>query len=72
VDELAARSRRAVQAARGGWLPPDAIPEARLVGAWIAAHDPPYLELGLGVGESEHAAFLESVGALVAQANGGQ
>jgi DNA polymerase-3 subunit epsilon len=61
--ELASRSRRAVEAARGGWLPADAIPEARLVGAWIAAHDPPALELGVGVGEAEHAAFLGRLGA---------
>ena len=72
VGELAARSRRAVQAARGGWLPADAIPEARLVGAWIAAHEPPALELGLGVGEVEHAVFVESVGGAVVHANGGQ
>ncbi len=63
LRELASRSRRAVQDSRGGWLPADAIPEARLVGAWIAAHEPPALELGLGVGEPEHAAFLERLGA---------
>jgi DNA polymerase-3 subunit epsilon len=70
VDELAARSRRAVSTAGGGWLPADEIPEARLVGAWIASHEPPELELGLGVGESEHAAFLASAGGVVTQANG--
>jgi DNA polymerase-3 subunit epsilon len=61
VDELAARSRRAVSAGGAGWLPAEEIPEARLVGAWIAAHDPPCLELGLGVGAEEHAAFLDGV-----------
>ncbi len=62
VPELTSRSHRAVTVAGGGWLAADAIPEARLVGAWIAAHDPPALELGLGVGEPEHAAFLEDLG----------
>jgi DNA polymerase-3 subunit epsilon len=63
VDELVSRSRRAVRIGGEGWLPAEEIPEARLVGAWIAAHDPPALELGLGVGEAEHAAFLQSLGA---------
>jgi DNA polymerase-3 subunit epsilon len=67
LGELVPRSRRAVGAAGGGWLPADEIPEARLVGAWVTAHDPPALELGLGVGETEHAAFL---GRVVAPANG--
>jgi DNA polymerase-3 subunit epsilon len=58
AGELASRSRRAVRIGGEGWLPADEIPEARLVGAWIAAHDPPALELGLGVGEAEHTAFL--------------
>jgi DNA polymerase-3 subunit epsilon len=47
--ELAARSAAAVRAAPrpelGGWLPADEVAEARLVGAWLAAHDPPALEL---------------------------
>ena len=34
----------------GGWLPADAVAEARLVGAWIAANQPPALELGAGRG----------------------
>ncbi len=62
VPELTSRSHRAVTVAGGGWLAAEAIPEARLVGAWIAAHDPPALDLGLGVGESDHAAFLERLG----------
>jgi len=49
-DELAARSAAALRAAPrpelGGWLPADEVAEARLVGAWIAAHEPPALELG--------------------------
>jgi DNA polymerase-3 subunit epsilon len=60
--ELAARSARALarapRAGVGGWLPADAIAETRLVGLWMAAHAPPALELGAGVGEREHAAFL--------------
>ena len=46
----AAHGRRAAPRAPrrelGGWLPPEEIDETRLVGAWIAAHDPPALELG--------------------------
>jgi DNA polymerase-3 subunit epsilon len=60
-SELAARSARALArapaAALGGWLPGDAVPEARLVGLWVAAHDPPTLELHAGVGEREIAEF---------------
>jgi DNA polymerase III subunit epsilon len=72
LDELVSRSRRAVEAGGGGWLPADEIPEARLVGAWIASHDPPELELGLGVGFEEHAEFVASVGGVVVSANGGR
>src|SRR4051812_37537865 len=42
----------------GGWLPADAVAETRLVGAWIAANDPPALELGPRTGEAAHEAFL--------------
>ena len=49
-EELVARSTAALRAAPrpelGGWLPPDEVAEARLVGAWLAAHEPPALELG--------------------------
>jgi DNA polymerase-3 subunit epsilon len=60
---LAPRSARAFNRAPapgrlGGWLPADAIPETRLVGAWIAANEPPMLELGPRTGEAEHEAFL--------------
>jgi DNA polymerase-3 subunit epsilon len=65
--ELAARSARALRAAPppgklGGWLPGDAVAEARLVGAWIAANQPPALELGARTGEAAHAAFLARIG----------
>jgi DNA polymerase-3 subunit epsilon len=50
--ELLARSLAAVRAAArpelGGWLPAGEVAEARLVGAWVAAHEPPVLELGAG------------------------
>ncbi len=63
--ELAARSARVLARAPapglGGWLPADAVAEARLVGAWVASHDPPALELRAGVGEDEHAAFVRTV-----------
>jgi DNA polymerase-3 subunit epsilon len=64
--ELAARSTRALarapSAALGGWLPADAVAEARLVGLWMAANAPPTLELRRGLGEPEHAAFLARAG----------
>jgi DNA polymerase III subunit epsilon len=61
--DLAARSARAFTAAPtagklGGWLPAEAVAEARLVGMWIAANRPPTLELGARTGEAAHAAFL--------------
>ena len=47
--ELAARTAAALRAAPrpelGGWLPADEVAEMRLVGAWLAAHEPPALEL---------------------------
>jgi DNA polymerase III subunit epsilon len=47
--ELTARTAAALRAAPrrelGGWLPADEVAETRLVGAWVAAHDPPALEL---------------------------
>jgi DNA polymerase-3 subunit epsilon len=61
--ELAPRSARAyaeapASASLGGWLPADAVAEARLVGAWIAANQPPALELGARTGKAAHTAFL--------------
>ena len=48
-DELSTRTAAALRAAPrpelGGWLPADEVAETRLVGAWVAAHDPPALEL---------------------------
>jgi DNA polymerase-3 subunit epsilon len=47
--ELEARSAAALRAEPrpelGGWLPAGEVAEARLVGAWVAAHAPPALEL---------------------------
>jgi DNA polymerase-3 subunit epsilon len=49
ADEVAARTefalRRAVPAGLGGWLPADELDETRIVGAWLAAHEAPALEL---------------------------
>jgi DNA polymerase-3 subunit epsilon len=64
---LAPRSARAFIRAPapgrlGGWLPADAIPETRLVGAWIAANEPPVLELGPRTTEADLRAFLASSG----------
>src|SRR5215217_3395959 len=48
-EELSARTAAALRAAPrpelGAWLPADEVAEIRLVGAWLAAHDPPALEL---------------------------
>jgi DNA polymerase-3 subunit epsilon len=65
--ELAPRSARAyaeapASASLGGWLPADAVAEARLVGAWIVANQPPALELGARTGKAAHTAFLARAG----------
>jgi DNA polymerase-3 subunit epsilon len=60
AGELAARSQAVLRRAPAGWLTPEDVAEARLVGAWIAAHDPPALELRAGVGAREHAEFVAS------------
>jgi DNA polymerase-3 subunit epsilon len=70
--DLAARSARAFRAAPppgklGGWLPADAVAEARLVGMWIAANRPPALELGPRTGEAAHHAFLAREGVATAE-----
>jgi DNA polymerase-3 subunit epsilon len=48
-EEVAGRTavalRRAVPAGLGGWLPADELDEARIVGAWLAGHEAPALEL---------------------------
>jgi DNA polymerase-3 subunit epsilon len=36
----------------GGWLPADEVAEIRLVGSWLAANEPPVLELDHDVLES--------------------
>jgi DNA polymerase-3 subunit epsilon len=63
-EELLARTEAAVRAAPrrelGGWLPAAEVPEARLVGAWVAAHEPPVLELGERTTMGRLAAFVRS------------
>jgi DNA polymerase-3 subunit epsilon len=66
-EELTVRSASAFRAAPapgklGGWLPADAVAEARLVGLWVAANRPPTLELGARTGEAAHTAFLARAG----------
>jgi DNA polymerase III subunit epsilon len=47
--ELVARTETALRAARpGGLLSPEEVDEVRIVSSWIAAHEPPQLELGDG------------------------
>ena len=49
-DEVVARTAAALRAARpsaaGGWLPAEELDEIRIVGAWLATHQAPRLELG--------------------------
>ncbi|MFL5827366.1 MAG: exonuclease domain-containing protein [Thermoleophilaceae bacterium] len=45
-DELVERTQRALERARpGGLLAPEEVDEVRIVSSWIAAHDPPQLEI---------------------------
>ena len=69
ADELETRSAAALRAAPrpelGGWLPADEVPETRLVGAWLAAHEPPALELDAGaLGDDRVARWVRSVESL--------
>ena len=60
--QLLARSRAAVRAVPrpelGGWLPAAEVAELRLVGAWVAAHEPPVLELGAHTDAGQLARFV--------------
>jgi DNA polymerase-3 subunit epsilon len=48
-DEVAARTavalRRSPPTSLGGWLPAEELTESRIVGAWLAGHEAPALEL---------------------------
>ena len=65
VEELTARTAAALRAAPrpelGGWLAAEDIAEARLVGAWLAAHRPPVLELAAHVDGERVARFASRV-----------
>jgi len=69
-EELAARTDSALRAAPadglGAWLPADELDEARIVGAWVAAHEPPVLELRPRPPDAELAAFAGVAAALAA------
>jgi hypothetical protein len=60
--EVLTRSRAAVRAVPrpelGGWLPAAEVAELRLVGAWVAAHEPPVLELGAHTDAGQLARFV--------------
>jgi len=66
LGELAARTAEALRAGGpsggatsvGGWLPTTEVDEVRLVGSWLAAHEPPTLELEPPPGEGRLAAFV--------------
>ncbi|MDA0168003.1 exonuclease domain-containing protein [Solirubrobacter taibaiensis] len=62
-SSLVARSARAFAEAPpagrlGGWMPAEAVAEARLVGWWIVANSPPALELSASVGGAQIDRFL--------------
>ena len=63
-DELATRTADALRAAPrpelGGWLRPDEIAEARIIGLWLAAHDSRVHELTPRTDPSALAARLVS------------
>jgi DNA polymerase-3 subunit epsilon len=60
--EVAARTdvalRRAAPAGLGGWLPAGELDETRIVGAWLAGHEAPELELEPRPGPDRLAAFV--------------
>jgi DNA polymerase III subunit epsilon len=61
-SEVVARTdvalRRAVPAGLGAWLPAEELAEARLVGAWLAGHEAPALELDPRPDADRIAAFV--------------
>jgi DNA polymerase-3 subunit epsilon len=69
-DELAARTADALRAAPrpelGGWLRPDEIAEARIVGLWLAAHEARVHELTPGTDPGVLAARLSAPSARAA------
>jgi DNA polymerase-3 subunit epsilon len=66
AEEVEARTavalRRAVPAGLGGWLPADELVEARIVGAWLAGHEAPALELDPAPAPERVRAFVAGVG----------
>jgi DNA polymerase III subunit epsilon len=59
--EVAARTevalRRVAPTTLGGWLPAEELDESRIVGAWLAGHESPTLELDPPPGEAALAHF---------------
>jgi DNA polymerase-3 subunit epsilon len=62
ADELAERTERALDARPSGRrsVPPDEVDEIRIVHTWIAAHDPPRLELDRARTGSELAEWVNA------------
>jgi DNA polymerase-3 subunit epsilon len=62
AEEVVARTdvalRRAVPVGLGGWLPAEELDEARIVGAWLAGHEVPALELDPPPGAERLASFV--------------
>jgi hypothetical protein len=60
AQRTAAALARAPRNELGGWLPHDEIDEARIVGAWTAAHAPPALELREPPSEADLGRFVSA------------
>jgi DNA polymerase-3 subunit epsilon len=69
-DELASRTADALRAVprpgSGGWLRPEEIDEARIVGLWLAGHEAPALELDPRPDDETVAAFAAGPAAVSA------
>jgi DNA polymerase-3 subunit epsilon len=62
ADRTAVALRRSPPAGMGGWLPADELDEARIVGAWLAGHEVPALELDGPPAPARLASFLARPG----------
>jgi DNA polymerase-3 subunit epsilon len=66
----AAALRAVARPELGGWLPAEEVDESRIVGGWIAAHEPPALELTAETGPERLARFVGLASRAPARANG--
>jgi hypothetical protein len=52
LDDLADRTAAALRRSRDPFIPADEVGELRMVSTWIAAHEPPSLDLGAAADEA--------------------